>query len=150
MRVILQRVKRAHVSVNELVCGRIDKGLLLLVGIAPDDTEEKLQWVCSKIINMRIFSDEAGNMNLDIKAAGGAMLLVSQFTLFASVKKGNRPGFTNAAPPAFAAQMFEKFVAYMIMNSGVQVETGIFGADMQVELLNDGPVTLFIDSENRE
>lgn len=150
MRIILQRVSEASVTVNEKIVGEIGPGLLLFVGIEDEDTDEDLEWLASKIAKMRIFSDEEGKMNHSVKDVDGGILAVSQFTLHASVKKGNRPSFMGAARPEYAIPMYEKFIKILEITSGRTVETGEFGADMKVRLLNDGPVTIFIDSKNRE
>ena len=150
MRVILQRVREASVTVDEKVVGQIGPGLLLFVGIEDEDTDEDIEWLCGKIPKMRIFNDGEGKMNHSVKDVGGGLLAVSQFTLHASVKKGNRPSFMGAARPEFAIPMYEKFTKVLEITSGLDVETGEFGADMQVSLINDGPVTIFIDSKNRE
>lgn len=148
MKIIMQRVTSAQVSINAKTVGQIDHGLLLLVGIAPDDTLSDLEYAVRKIVNMRIFSDSAGKMNLSVKDIGGAILSVSQFTLFANTKKGNRPAFTDAAPPKMAKELYEKFNE--LLSENVKVETGIFGEDMQVNLVNDGPVTIILNTaENR-
>ncbi|WP_282776163.1 D-aminoacyl-tRNA deacylase [Phaeodactylibacter xiamenensis] len=150
MRIILQRVSEASVTVDEKIVGEIGHGLLLFVGIEDEDTDEDLEWLASKIAKMRIFSDEEGKMNHSVKDVDGDILAVSQFTLHASVKKGNRPSFMGAARPEYAIPMYEKFIKILEITSGRTVETGEFGADMKVRLLNDGPVTIFIDSKNRE
>jgi D-tyrosyl-tRNA(Tyr) deacylase len=150
MRIILQRVSEASVTVDEKIVGEIGPGLLLFVGIEDEDTDEDLEWLASKIAKMRIFSDEEGKMNHSVKDVDGDILAVSQFTLHASVKKGNRPSFMGAARPEYAIPMYEKFIKILEITSGRTVETGEFGADMKVRLLNDGPVTIFIDSKNRE
>ncbi|KGE88668.1 MAG: D-aminoacyl-tRNA deacylase [Phaeodactylibacter xiamenensis] len=150
MRIILQRVSEASVTVDEKIVGEIGHGLLLFVGIEDEDTDEDLEWLASKIAKMRIFSDEEGKMNHSVKDVDGDILAVSQFTLHASVKKGNRPSFMGAARPEYAIPMYEKFIKILEITSGRTVETGEFGADMKVRLLNDGPVTIFIDSKKRE
>ena len=151
MRIVIQRVKEARVIVEGNIVGEIDKGLLLLVGIEPSDTEEDLLWARKKIINMRIFKDANGKMNLSLRDVGGKLLLVSQFTLFASYKKGNRPSFTRSAPPVFAEQMYNKFITLCEEEIGSEnVQSGIFGAYMQVSLINDGPVTIIVDTKNKE
>ncbi|TXB60565.1 D-aminoacyl-tRNA deacylase [Phaeodactylibacter luteus] len=150
MRIILQRVSEASVTVDGRVTGEIGPGLLLLLGIEDADTDEDIEWLCQKVIKMRIFSDEEGKMNLSVKDTGGGLLVVSQFTLHASTKKGNRPSFMGAARPEYAVPMYEKFVQALGALAGQGVATGEFGANMKVRLLNDGPVTIFIDSKNRE
>jgi len=148
MRVVIQRVSRAAVHIEGKTVGAIARGLLILVGVEEADGEEDLVWLCGKIAGMRIFSDPDGKMNLSLVDVGGSALVVSQFTLHASTKKGNRPGFTQAARPETAIPLYERFVAEL--RTSVPVETGEFGADMQVELVNDGPVTILMDSKNRE
>jgi D-tyrosyl-tRNA(Tyr) deacylase len=148
MRVVIQRVSRAAVHIEGKTVGAIARGLLILVGVEEADGEEDLVWLCGKIVGMRIFSDPEGKMNLSVVDVGGSALVVSQFTLHASTKKGNRPGFTKAARPETAIPLYERFVAEL--RKSVPVETGEFGADMQVELTNDGPVTILMDSKNRE
>ena len=150
MRIILQRVSEASVIVNEATVGEIGPGLLLLLGIEDEDTDEDIEWLCQKVAKMRIFNDEEGKMNLSVKDVDGELLVVSQFTLHASVKKGNRPSFIRAARPEFAIPMYEKFVKILEITSGRDVQTGEFGAEMKVHLVNDGPVTIFVDSKNRE
>ncbi len=150
MRVLVQRVERASVAVDGNVVGAIDAGLLLLVGVTPEDNGEDIGWLVRKIIQLRVFGDDAGVMNRSIVDCGGGLLAVSQFTLFASTRKGNRPSWANAAPPAIAAPMFDRFVAELAAAFGKPVATGVFGADMKVSLVNDGPVTLMIDSRVRE
>lgn len=146
MRVVLQRVAHAGVKVDGKVTGAIENGLLVLAGIAPEDNEAVLRTVAEKIVGLRIFEDSEGKMNLSVKDVNGRMLVISQFTLYADCKKGRRPSFTNAAGGQIAKELYERFVAICeeLMESGV--ETGVFGADMKVELLNDGPVTIVIDS----
>ncbi|MGB0933455.1 MAG: D-aminoacyl-tRNA deacylase [Lishizhenia sp.] len=148
MRVILQRVKKAKVSVDNNTVGKINNGLLVFLGVGEEDTEEDVQWLTNKIIGLRIFSDEKDKMNHSVKDIKGEILVVSQFTLFASTKKGNRPSFTKSAHPTVAIPLYENFIAQLKV-AGLKVETGKFGADMQVELLNDGPVTIQIDSKNK-
>jgi D-aminoacyl-tRNA deacylase len=150
MRVVIQRVTRACVKVNGAVTGQIGNGLLVLVGIEDADTDEDISWLSNKIINLRIFNDADGVMNLSVKEVNGHILLVSQFTLHASTKKGNRPSYIKASKPEIAIPMYEKMIQQLTADSGKKIETGIFGADMKVELLNDGPVTIVMDSKNRE
>ena len=145
MRIVLQRVLKASVAIENQTKAAIGPGLLLLVGVGPDDTQEDLDYAVRKIINMRIFSDAEGKMNLSIQDIKGSILSVSQFTLFADTKKGNRPAFTKAAPPDMAADFYQRFNAKLAQF--VPVETGVFGADMQVSLVNDGPVTIILDSK---
>lgn len=149
MRVLIQRTTKASVTIENKVHGQIGKGFVLLVGICAEDTAEDIQWLVQKIVNMRIFSDADGKMNLSIREISGALLVISQFTLHASTKKGNRPGFSMAARPEQAIPLYEDLIA-QLKAAELQVETGIFGADMQVELINDGPVTIWLDSKNKE
>ena len=150
MRVVLQRVSEASVTIEGIKKSEIREGLLVLVGIENEDTEEDMRWLASKIAQMRIFSDEEGLMNRSVMDIQGEILVVSQFTLHASIKKGNRPSFLKAAKPDVAIPMYEKFVALLKEVSSLNVLTGVFGADMKVALLNDGPVTIVMDSKNRE
>ena len=148
MRVVLQRVSHASVTVEEKVIGKIERGFLLLVGVTHDDAMEDMEYLVRKIVQMRIFEDEEGKLNRSIQDIGGEILSVSQFTLYADTKKGNRPSFSKAAPGDVAMEMFEQFNG-LLRETGIPVETGQFGADMKVELLNDGPVTILLDSKNR-
>lgn len=150
MRAILQRVSEAAVSIDGKVCGEIGKGLVVLWGTGPDDTMEDMDWLVKKILQLRIFKDEADKMNFDIHDAGGDILLVSQFTLYANCKKGNRPSFTRSALPQQAIPMYEAFIAKLRAAFNGKVETGEFGADMQVALVNDGPVTIALDTRDRD
>lgn len=150
MRVVVQRVTQASVTINKEVKGEIGLGLLILAGFTPTDTDEDLKWTASKIAQLRIFSDADDKMNLSVQDVNGDMLVISQFTLFANTKKGNRPSYINAAPPAIAIPLYEKFIVYLETALGKKVQTGEFGADMKVALLNDGPVTITIDSQNKE
>jgi D-tyrosyl-tRNA(Tyr) deacylase len=150
MRAVIQRVSKASVTVNESITGQIAAGLLVLVGIEDADTEEDIMWLSTKLVNMRIFNDEQSIMNRSVQETGGDILLVSQFTLHASTKKGNRPGYSKASKPHFAVPLYEKLIRQLEADLGKKVQTGIFGADMKVELLNDGPVTIIIDTKNRE
>jgi D-aminoacyl-tRNA deacylase len=150
MRAIIQRVLHANVEIELVKVAQIQRGLLILLGIEHDDTPEDTDWLVRKIAAMRIFSDEAGMMNLSVMDIKGDMIVVSQFTLHASTKKGNRPSFIRAARPEQANPMYEAFVALLTEISQLNVQTGVFGADMQVSLCNDGPVTIIMDSKNRE
>lgn len=150
MRVVIQRVREAAVAVDGAVVGEIGHGLLLLVGFEAIDGAADLDWMVSKIMRLRIFADPAGVMNLAINDIGGEILAVSQFTLYASVKKGNRPSWSRAAPGPVSQPLFEQFVGKLAVALGKPVPTGVFGADMQVSLVNDGPVTLLIDSRTPE
>jgi len=146
MRLVIQRVREASVTVEGTITGQIGPGLLVLAGCAPTDDEAALTWMVRKLLNLRIFSDENGQMNLSVRDTGGQVLVVSQFTLLADARKGNRPSYAGAAPPAVAEPLYERFVALVAQALGQAVPTGIFGADMQVSLLNDGPVTIVLDS----
>ena len=148
MKVVLQRVAHTSVTVDGEVIGKIQRGFLLLVGVTHDDAMEDMEYLVRKIVQMRIFEDEEGKLNRSIQDIGGEILSVSQFTLYAETKKGNRPSFSKAAPGDVAHEMFEQFNG-LLRETGVPVETGQFGADMKVELLNDGPVTILLDSKNR-
>ena len=150
MRVVIQRVANASVTVEAKVVAEIQKGLLVFVGIEEADTQEDLDWLVTKITQLRIFNDENEVMNLSVQDIDGDVLVVSQFTLHAATKKGNRPSYIKAAKPDFAIPMYERFVKALELKLGKKVPTGIFGADMKVLLLNDGPVTILIDSKNRE
>lgn len=150
MRIVLQRVSEASVTVEATVTGAIGQGLLVLVGIEDADTDEDIQWLSNKIVNLRIFNDAAGVMNLGIKDVDGDILLVSQFTLHANTKKGNRPSYIKASKPAIAIPMYEKMIRQLEIDLGKKIQTGVFGADMKIRLLNDGPVTIIIDSKNKE
>ena len=149
MRIVLQRVKSASVSIEGTVVGEIEQGFLLLVGVGPDDTRDDASYLARKIAGMRIFSDENGKMNLSIDQVGGKILSVSQFTLFADTKKGNRPSFTGAASPEAANKLYEEFNEILRTEYGLIVETGEFAADMQVSLVNDWPVTILLDTKNQ-
>lgn len=144
---VLQRVKKAQVSVCGSVIGKIDSGLMVLFAVENGDTKEHMEKLCDKMINMRIFSDENGKMNLSILDTGGSLLLISQFTLTADCRKGRRPSFINSAQPDIAKSLYEKTAEYIRKKYGVKCETGEFGADMQVELINDGPVTIILDTK---
>jgi D-tyrosyl-tRNA(Tyr) deacylase len=146
MRLVIQRVREASVTVEGTITGQIGPGLLVLVGCAPTDDEAALTWLARKLVNLRIFSDENGQMNRSVRDVGGEILAVSQFTLLADARKGNRPSYAGAAPPAVAEPLYQRFVALVAQELGQPVPTGIFGADMQVRLLNDGPVTIILDS----
>ena len=150
MRVLIQRVKEASVTVDNEVISLIDKGLLVFVGITDDDTRDDILWLTKKIANIRLFDDENGVMNLSVIDAGGDILAVSQFTLMASTKKGNRPSYIKAAKPEISIPLYEEFCSEMELAVNKPIKRGVFGADMKVRLLNDGPVTIFIDSKNRE
>lgn len=146
MKIIIQRVSKASVSIDEEIVGEIGQGLLLLVGVGPEDGQSDLDYAVRKILNMRIFSDDNGKLNLSVQDIGGSILSISQFTLFADTKKGNRPAFTGAAKPEMASQFYDDFNASL--GQVVPVARGRFGADMQVALINDGPVTIVLDTKN--
>ncbi|MNJ82665.1 D-tyrosyl-tRNA(Tyr) deacylase [compost metagenome] len=150
MRLVIQRVSQASVTVENKITGAINQGLLVLLGIEQADSEEDSDWLIQKLIQMRIFSDEDGKMNCSLQDIDGGLLVVSQFTLHASTKKGNRPSFIAAARPEQAIPLYESFIQKAAVQLGKKVEAGIFGADMKVALINDGPVTITIDSKNRE
>ena len=150
MRTVIQRVTSASVSIGGEVVGEIGKGVMLLLGITPEDTQQDADWLVGKISKLRIFDDANGVMNLSLQDTGGEALVVSQFTLMASYKKGNRPSYIHAAPPAVAIPLYEYFVAQLQQTLGRPAPTGRFGADMQVSLTNDGPVTIVMDSKNPE
>ena len=150
MRILIQRVRRASVGIGGSVRSSIGRGLLVLVGIGPDDGEDDVRYLCEKLVKLRIFDDEAGVMNRSVVDAGGDVLVVSQFTLYASTRNGNRPSYVRAAGPEAAVPLYERFVAVTGKLLGRPVQTGVFGADMQVELVNDGPVTIWIDSKRKE
>ena len=150
MRAVIQRVAEATVRVDGVVVGTIGNGLLVFFGIEDADTDEDLQWLSGKITNIRLFNDQMGVMNLSLKDIGGDVLLVSQFTLHAATKKGNRPSYIKASKPDVAKPLYEKMIVQLTADVGKQIQCGIFGADMKVSLLNDGPVTIIIDSKNKE
>jgi D-tyrosyl-tRNA(Tyr) deacylase len=150
MRAIIQRVSSASCSIEGKISGEIGTGFMILLGIEDSDTDEDLNWLAQKISNMRIFSDENGLMNKALADVQGNILLVSQFTLFASTKKGNRPGFTRSAKPDFAIPLYEKMIRELGQLTGTKIQTGVFGADMQISLVNDGPVTIIMDTKSRE
>ena len=150
MRAVIQRVSKASVTIDNAIYSQINNGLLVLLGIEDADTIEDIEWLSGKIVNLRIFNDDNGVMNVAVKDIGGDILVVSQFTLHASTKKGNRPSYIKASKPEYAVPMYEKFVQQLSKELGKTVQTGVFGADMKVELLNDGPVTIVIDTKNKE
>ncbi len=150
MRAVIQRVSGASVTIKNEIYNRISNGLLILLGIEDADTQEDIDWLCGKITRLRIFGDEKGVMNLSVQDVNGEILVVSQFTLHASTKKGNRPSYIKAAKPDFAIPMYEKFVKKLEAETGKPVKTGEFGAMMEVGLVNDGPVTIIIDTKNKE
>ena len=150
MRAVIQRVTEASVTIEGKVNGKIQNGLLVLIGIEDADTVEDVNWLSSKIVNLRIFNDEQGVMNCSVKEIAGNILLISQFTLQASTKKGNRPSYLKASKPPHAVPLYEEMIGRLETDLGKKIQTGIFGADMKVALLNDGPVTIIIDSKNKE
>ncbi len=150
MRVVIQRVSRASVTIDGNMQAAIGNGLLVLLGIEDADTNEDIQWLSSKTVNLRVFDDADGVMNESVKDKNGEILLISQFTLHASTKKGNRPSYIKASKPEIAVPLYEKMIQQLSADLGKEIRTGIFGADMKVELLNDGPVTIVIDTKNKE
>ena len=150
MRAVIQRVMQANVAINNDIRSAIGKGLLVLVGIEDADTPEDIEWLSAKIVNLRIFDDAGGVMNISLKDTGGDLLVVSQFTLHAATKKGNRPSYIRASKPEIAIPLYEQFVKQLETDLGKTVHTGEFGADMKVSLINDGPVTIVIDTKNKE
>jgi D-tyrosyl-tRNA(Tyr) deacylase len=150
MRAVIQRVTKASVTIEGKINGQIENGLLVFMGIEDADTNDDIEWLSSKIVNLRIFNDENGVMNISVKDIAGNILLISQFTLHASTKKGNRPSYIKASKPDIAIPIYEKMIVQLSIDLGKEIQTGIFGADMKVELLNDGPVTIVIDTKNRE
>ena len=149
MKAVLQRVSSASVTISEKIVAQIDNGLLVLVGIEDADTQEDIYWICQKIVNLRIFADENNVMNLSVKDIQGGIIVVSQFTLHANTKKGNRPSYIKASKPEIAIPLYENFVQQIELELGKRIQTGEFGADMKVALVNDGPVTIIIDSKNK-
>jgi D-tyrosyl-tRNA(Tyr) deacylase len=150
MRTVIQRVSQAAVSVNQAITGAIEKGLLILVGIEDTDTDEDIKWLSNKIVNLRIFNDENQIPNISVKDIDGDILVVSQFTLHASTKKGNRPSYIKASKAEIAIPLYEKFIIQLSKDLGKIIFTGVFGADMKVELINEGPVTIWIDTKEKE
>ena len=150
MRVVIQRASEASVTIDDQVRGKIGLGFVVLLGIEDTDTAEDIEWLCGKIARLRVFNDDDGLMNNSLADVGGGVLVISQFTLHASTKKGNRPSFTRAAKPEVAIPLYEQFIATLESKLGQAVQVGEFGADMKVALINDGPVTLTIDTKNRE
>jgi len=150
MRAVIQRVAKARVTIEEKINGQIENGLLVLMGIEDADTDEDIEWLSARIVNLRIFNDEKGVMNISVKDIAGNILLISQFTLHASTKKGNRPSYIRASKPDVAIPLYEKMIRQLSIDLGKEIQTGTFGADMKVELLNDGPVTIVIDTKNKE
>jgi D-aminoacyl-tRNA deacylase len=150
MRIVIQRVSSASVAIDHKINGAIENGLLLLLGIEDSDTQEDVAWLSKKVVNLRIFNDEEGVMNKSLLEMNGAILLISQFTLHASTKKGNRPSYIKASKPDVAIPLYEQMIRQLETDLGKPIATGIFGADMRVSLVNDGPVTIIIDTKNKE
>jgi len=150
MRAVVQRVNRASVKINGSVHAAIETGLMILLGIEDADGAEDIQWLSSKLVNLRIFNDTAGVMNLSLVETGGDILLVSQFTLFAATKKGNRPSYIRASKSEIAIPLYERMISQLEKDLGKKIQTGLFGADMQVDILNDGPVTIFMDTKQKD
>lgn len=150
MRVVIQRVNNASVTINDSVHAAIKHGLLILVGITYNDTQDDINWLVGKIIGMRVFADNQGKMNLSVQESNGELLVISQFTLFASTKKGNRPSYINAASPDIAIPLYETFISTLSRKLNKEIKSGVFGADMKVQLINDGPVTIVVDSKSKE
>ncbi len=150
MRAVIQRVNKASVEVDNIIIGQIDEGLLVLIGIENEDSKQDAEWLATKIVKMRVFADNTGLMNLDITDINGELLVISQFTLFASTKKGNRPSFINSAKPDIAIPLYNYFLQFIKNQLNIPVKSGIFGADMKVSLVNNGPVTIIIDTKKKE
>ncbi len=150
MKAVVQRVHKASVTIDNKIISQIDQGLLVLLGITAEDNHEDIQWLANKIVNLRIFNDNSGTMNNSVIDSGGDLIIVSQFTLMANTKKGNRPSYIRAAKPEIAIPLYEKFIQKTEVLLGKKVGTGVFGADMKIDLQNDGPVTIIIDTENKE
>jgi len=150
MRAVIQRVSRASVTIDGAVKSSIGAGLLILLGVEDEDDAEDIEWLVKKIVNLRIFNDDVGLMNLSLYDVGGELLVVSQFTLFAQCKKGNRPSFIRASKPEIALPVYEQFCEELSFQAGTTVKTGVFGADMKLDLINDGPVTIWIDTNNKD
>jgi D-tyrosyl-tRNA(Tyr) deacylase len=150
MRIVIQRVSRASVKVADETVGKIENGLLVFLGISHNDQEEDVHWLAKKLMNLRIFNDDEGKMNLSLNDVDGEVLMVSQFTLHASTKKGNRPSFVKSANPNLGKRLYDYFIDYLNKEYKISVATGVFGAMMEIELLNDGPVTIIMDSKNKE
>ena len=150
MRAVIQRVTKASVEVEGKIVGAIENGFMVLLGVTHEDGEEDAKWLATKLAQMRVFSDEEDKMNLDISQVGGRVLVVSQFTLYGATKKGNRPSFINAARPEQAERLYQFFTSFLEERLGTSVECGVFGADMKISLVNDGPVTLIMDTKNKE
>jgi D-tyrosyl-tRNA(Tyr) deacylase len=150
MRALIQRVTKASVTINHQLYSSVNQGLLVFVGIEDSDEAEDIEWLSNKIVNLRIFNDENTIMNLSVRDISGEIMVISQFTLHASTKKGNRPSYIRASKPSIANPLYDSFVHSLIHNSGLKIKNGQFGADMKIDLVNDGPVTIFIDTKNKE
>ena len=150
MKAVIQRVTQANVSIDGTIKGKISSGLLVFLGIVSEDTLEDIQWLSNKIVQLRVFNDDEGVMNLSLKDIKGEILVISQFTLHAKTKKGNRPSYIKAARPEIAVPLYEKFINQLQQDLGKEIQSGVFGANMEIDLLNDGPVTIIIDTKNRE
>ena len=150
MKAVVQRVHKASVTIDNKIISQIDQGLLVLLGITAEDNHEDIQWLANKIVNLRIFNDNSGTMNNSVIDSGGDLIIVSQFTLMANTKKGNRPSYIRAAKPEIAIPLYEEFIQKTEVLLGKKIGTGVFGADMKIDLQNDGPVTIIIDTENKE
>ena len=150
MRIVIQRVSRASVKVADETVGKIENGLLVFLGISHDDQEEDVHWLAKKLMNLRIFNDDEGKMNLSLNDVDGEVLMISQFTLYASTKKGNRPSFVKSANPNLGKRLYDYFIDYLNKEYKISVATGVFGAMMEIELLNDGPVTIIIDTKDKK
>ena len=150
MKAVVQRVHKASVTIDNKIISQINQGLLVLLGITAEDNHEDIQWLANKIVNLRIFNDNSGTMNNSVIDSGGDLIIVSQFTLMANTKKGNRPSYIRAAKPEIAIPLYEKFIQKTEVLLGKKIGTGVFGADMKIDLQNDGPVTIIIDTENKE
>src|SRR5574344_2172326 len=149
MKIVIQRVTQSSVTINEKIHSEIGKGMMILVAFAEGDNDTDIEWICRKIVNLRIFNDTDGVMNLSVTDIDGEIMIVSQFTLYASIKKGNRPSYIYAAPPETAIPLYNNFIFYLQQFFGKKIKSGIFGADMKVSITNDGPVTIIIDSKNK-
>jgi D-tyrosyl-tRNA(Tyr) deacylase len=150
MRVVIQRVRKASVIIDENIFSSIKSGLVIFLGIENNDNDDDIEWLCNKLINLRIFNDDLGVMNLSLNDINGEILIISQFTLFASTKKGNRPSYSKALKADYAIPLYEKFIKKLEEAYGTDIKTGVFGADMKIDLINDGPVTIIMDTKNKE
>lgn len=150
MRAVVQRVKKASVKVDDKIVGRIDEGLQVFLAISDYDNDETIKWICNKLVNLRIFRDQSGNKNISLLDISGDILIISNFTLYGDVKRGARPNYMKSAHPDISKPIYEKFINYLKINFPIKVEQGVFGAMMEIDLINDGPVTIVIDKENKE